>query len=58
MMILHRVMRSVKSFLIFFNDLDFQKIKLNAFDKGILPETRFGVPLELLDIVFQPDRFA
>lgn len=58
MMILHLSIRFVKLFLVFFDHLNFQKIEFDTFDKGVLPETGFGVPFELLDIAFQPDRLA
>ena len=57
-MILHPGIRFVKFFLIFFDDLNFQIIELDGFDEGVLAETGFGMPPELLDIVLQPDRLA
>ena len=52
-------MRSENSSLfLFFNHLDFQKIKINRIHETVLIESRFGMPLEFVDIHIQPDRFA
>ena len=51
-------MRLKSSLFLFFNHLDFQKIKINRIHETVLIESRFGMPLEFVDIHIQPDRFA
>ena len=43
---------------LFFDHLDFQKIKINGIHKAVLVESRFGMPFEFVDIDIQPDWFA
>lgn len=43
---------------ILFDHVNLQIIKINAFNKIILCEPGLVVPLKILDIGIQPDRFA
>jgi len=43
---------------LFFNDLNFQKIKINVFYKIILGKPGFGMPLKLMDRSIQPHGFS
>ena len=42
--------------LIFFDNLNFQKVKFDFFDKTVLVETGFGMELKIPDGGIQPDR--
>ena len=41
--------------MIFLDYLEFQIIKINLFNKGILPEAGFGYSLKILDVIPKPD---
>lgn len=45
-------------FLVFFNNLDFQIIKIDTVYKIVLPETGFAMSLEITNIHIQPDGFG
>lgn len=47
-----------QSAYLFFNDMNFQKIKINRFHKIVLVETGLAMALKFSDGGVQPDRFA
>ena len=51
-------MAEKSSLFLFFNHLDFQKIKIDRIHKAVLVESCFGMPFEFVDIDIQPDWFA
>ena len=55
---MQEIRKILASFILFFNNLNFQIVKLDGIDKVIISKSRFIMTLKFFDIMFKPDWFA